>query len=179
MPVVLLGARPVSVDVVDRPGRQAGLRQGVRDGVRHLRPVGAQSGHVVGVAARTDPGDLGVDPGPASPGVLQLLKDQHGGPLAQDEPVARRVERARGVLRVVVAGVVALMASKQARVIGEIGASVPPLITTSALPSRIRSVAWPIASRPEVQPSETSATGPCAPTRRATSTAMELGTKWS
>ncbi len=74
-------------------------------------------------------------------------------------------------------GLVALMASKQATVIGEIGASVAPVTITSALPSRIRSTACPTESRPEVQPVDTSDTGPWAPTAPATSAAMELGTK--
>jgi hypothetical protein len=47
---------------------------------------------------------LGVDPGAAGAGVLQLLQHQHRRALAHDEPVAARVERARGALRVVVAG---------------------------------------------------------------------------
>lgn len=42
---------------------------------------------------------------------------------------------------VVVAGVVALIASKQAMVIGEIGASEEPAIITSTEPSRSRSTA--------------------------------------
>lgn len=60
---------------------------------------------------------------------------------------------------------------------GEIGASVAPASMTSALPSRISSAAYPIASRPEVQPLGTSDTGPWAPAVRATSAASELGTK--
>lgn len=74
-------------------------------------------------------------------------------------------------------GEVALMASKQATVIGEIGASVAPAIITSALPSRISSTACPTESRPEVHPVDTIDTGPCACVRQATSAAMELGTK--
>ena len=74
-------------------------------------------------------------------------------------------------------GVVALIASKQATVIGEIGASVAPAIITSALPSRISSTAWPTESSPEVHPVETTAAGPSAPTAQATSAANELGTK--
>lgn len=74
-------------------------------------------------------------------------------------------------------GDVARMASKDARVIGVTGASEAPATITSALPSRMSSAAWPSESRPEVQPVETTATGPCAPTSRATSAAMELGTR--
>lgn len=74
---------------------------------------------------------------------------------------------------------VALIASKQATVMGEMGASVEPATMTSAEPSRIRETACPTESRPEVQPVETTVTGPCAPTSHATSAEMELGTMWS
>lgn len=73
-------------------------------------------------------------------------------------------------------GVVALMASKQAEVMGEMGASVAPAITTSAEPSSMSCTACPIESRPEVQPVETRATGPSAPVSQATSTASVDGT---
>src|SRR5256714_1469762 len=73
-------------------------------------------------------------------------------------------------------GDVALMASKQATVIGDSGASAAPATTTSAVPSRISCRPWPTASSPAVHPVEMSATGPPAPATRATSTAIELGT---
>lgn len=74
-------------------------------------------------------------------------------------------------------GVVALIASKQARVIGEIGASEAPAIITSTEPSRMSSAACPSESRPEVHPVEMTAAGPCARASRATSAASELGTR--
>jgi hypothetical protein len=74
-------------------------------------------------------------------------------------------------------GVVALIASKQASVIGEMGASVAPATTTSAEPSAISSTACPTESIPEVHPVDTVATGPSAPRSQATSAARELGTK--
>nr|BFE73892.1 hypothetical protein GCM10020092_071930 [Actinoplanes digitatis] len=74
-------------------------------------------------------------------------------------------------------GVVALIASKQAMVIGEIGASEEPAIMTSTAPSRISSTAYPTESMPEVQPVETTVLGPSAPTAHATSAANELGTR--
>ncbi len=70
-----------------------------------------------------------------------------------------------------------MIASKQATVIGEMGASVAPATTTSAEPSWMSPAACPIASSPEVHPVETSATGPSAPTAQATSTAIVLGTR--
>lgn len=69
------------------------------------------------------------------------------------------------------------MASKQAEVIGEMGASVAPAIMTSAVPSRMSSTAWPRESRPEVHPVDTTAAGPSAPAALPTSAASELGTK--
>lgn len=72
---------------------------------------------------------------------------------------------------------VALMASKQATVIGAIGASVAPAIIMSTDPSRMRSQACPTASMPEVHPADTTALGPSAPAAQATSAAIELGTK--
>jgi hypothetical protein len=73
-------------------------------------------------------------------------------------------------------GEVARMASKQATVIGEIGASVAPATTTSAEPSRTSCTPCPTESSPAVQPVEISATGPSAPQVQATSTASVLGT---
>src|SRR5437764_2773337 len=75
-------------------------------------------------------------------------------------------------------GVVALIASKQASVIGEIGASVDPAIMMSADRSRISSTAYPTESSPDVQPVDTTVAGPSAPTAWATSTANELGTRY-
>ena len=69
------------------------------------------------------------------------------------------------------------MASKQATVMGEIGASVAPATTTSAEPSRMRSLAWPSASRPDVHPVDTTAVGPSAPTAHAVCAASDAGTK--
>src|SRR5689334_11496117 len=70
---------------------------------------------------------------------------------------------------------VALIASKQAMVIGEIGESEAPAIQTSALPSSTVWRAYPTASSPEVQPVETVCTGPRAPKRSATIDASVLG----
>jgi hypothetical protein len=70
---------------------------------------------------------------------------------------------------------VAFSASKHATVIGEIGASLPPAMTTSAAPSSSSCAAYPTASRPDVQPVDTTATGPSAAHAHATSAAMLLG----
>ncbi len=59
---------------------------------------------MVRVAAAGEAGDLAVDVRAARQRALQLLQDQHRAALAHHEPVAVAVERARGVLRVVVAG---------------------------------------------------------------------------
>src|SRR5690606_40424470 len=74
-------------------------------------------------------------------------------------------------------GLVALIASKHATVIGEIGASEAPATITSTAPSRMSSTACATASIPEVHPVETTAAGPSAPTCHATSAATELGTR--
>src|SRR3954471_25023922 len=74
-------------------------------------------------------------------------------------------------------GVVALIASKQATVIGEIAASEAPAITTSALPSATSSAACAITSMPDVQPVDTIPTGPSAPVRQAISAAIDDGRK--
>ena len=76
-------------------------------------------------------------------------------------------------------GEVARLESKQAIVIGEMGASVAPATTASTLPSWISPTAWARASIPEVQPVEITQTGPRAPHSQATSRAKELGTRWS
>ena len=131
---------------------------------------------MVRVAAGGESGDLGVDVRAAPLRALQLLQDEDGRALAEDEAVAGPVERPGGGVRGRrCAGVVAWMASKQAEVIGEIGASVAPAIMTSAVPSRISSTAWPSESSPEVQPVETTAAGPSAPAVQATSAAMRAG----
>lgn len=72
-------------------------------------------------------------------------------------------------------GDVALMASKQAIVIGDIGESDAPVMQTSARPSSMVWKAYPTASSPEVQPVETVCTGPCAPNCAATTEASVLG----
>src|SRR3954463_16411032 len=74
---------------------------------------------------------------------------------------------------------VALITSKQTSVIGEIGASLPPVTTTSAVPSWISSAAYPTASMPDVHPVEITAAGPSAPVSVATAAAIELGRKYS
>ena len=67
------------------------------------------------------------------------------------------------------------MASKQATVIGEIGASVAPAITTSARPSSMSSAPSATASSPDVHPVEITLAGPSAPQSQATSAAIVLG----
>jgi hypothetical protein len=70
-----------------------------------------------------------------------------------------------------------LIASKQATTIGVIGVSDAPASMTSALPSRISCRAWATESMPDVQPLDTMATGPSAPTIHATSAGITLGTR--
>lgn len=115
--------------------------------------------------------------GAATLRALQLLQDQDGGALTEDEAAAGLVEGRQALSGVSLRGVVARMASKQADVIGEMGASVAPAIMTSAVPSRMSSTAWPSESRPEVHPVDTTAAGPSAPAALPTSAASELGTK--
>ena len=86
--------RPVRVDEVDLVGRHAPSIE------RHLHgPRRADAGvdrldHVPAVGRRAVADDLGVDRGAALLGELEVLEEQRAGPLAEHEPVARRVERA-------------------------------------------------------------------------------------
>ena len=88
-------------------------------------------------------------------------------PSPRTRPLRVRSKGRQALSGVSLRGVVAWMASKQAEVIGEIGASVAPAIIMSAVPSRMSSTAWPSESRPEVQPVETTAAGPSAPAAQA------------
>jgi hypothetical protein len=75
-------------------------------------------------------------------------------------------------------GEVALMASNAARLIREIGASVAPAMTTSAVPFSMSAAPCPTESIPAVHPVEISAVGPSAATSQATSTASVLGSMY-
>ena len=61
------------------------------------------------------------------------------------------------------------MLSKDDNTMGVIGASVPPVIITSAMPSEISSADMPIASTPAVHPVEIVEQNPYIPFLRATS----------
>ena len=75
--------------------------------------------------------------------------------------------------------VVALIESKQATEIGEIGESAAPAITTSASPLATIWAPAPMASMPDVQPVDTTVAGPCASNSMAISLARLLGTSAS
>ena len=111
----------------DRPGAAAARRVGLGD--------------VVGVGGDAGAEHLGVDPRAAGLGVLLGLEHQHAGALAEHEAVAAGVPRTGDRGRVVVAFFdSAIMLANAAIGSGWIAASVPPATTTSARPSRIRSM---------------------------------------
>ena len=180
VPVVLLGARAVRVDVVDGGAGRAGPRpRATPDRLGHLRAVGPQAGHVVGVAAAGEPGDLGVD-------VRAAARGRCSTPPGRTPRRPRRARSRCGCGRRAgrrapassLRGEVALMASKQATVIGEIGASVAPgdHHVRAALPDQLDGV----ADRVEPGGAAGGDHGDRALRRRprqATSAAMELGTK--
>ena len=55
-----------------------------------------------GVARRSIPKNFRVDACPPLSGGVQLFKDQDTAPLAEDKPVTAEIERATGLLRLVV-----------------------------------------------------------------------------
>ena len=90
-------AQAVGVDVVDVLGPDSRLVESRPHGARH-----AAARHVrVERAAETD--QLSQDLGPAAPGVLEILDDEDGRPLADDEAVPGPVEWSAGLLGSVVA----------------------------------------------------------------------------
>lgn len=91
----------VRVDVVDLARLDPAVFQRLLHRQEGARPVCAGRRHVVSVAARPVAPELGVDAGPARPGVLQLLQHEHGRALGHHEPAAPAVEGAaarRGVV---------------------------------------------------------------------------------
>ena len=125
---------------------------------------------------RGESGDLGVDVRPTPVRGLQVFQHEYRGALAEHEAVAGASNGREACSGSSLLGVVALIASKHATVIGEIGASAAPATATSARPVRISS-----ASADRVQPGCASGgdhdTGPSAPAAHATSHANVLGTK--
>ena len=104
VPVVLLGARAVRVDVVDRRRVQPGLVERDPDRLGHLPAVGPQPGHVVGVAARGVTGDLGVDVRAAAPGALAAPPGRStAAPSPSTKPLRVRSNGREACSRVVVA----------------------------------------------------------------------------
>ena len=88
-------ARGVGVDVVDLAGLDLRVGQGLAHGGGGRGGVGAGDHVVVGVAAGPAAGDLGIGVRRPAAGVGGPLQHERHAPLAQHEPVAAAVERAR------------------------------------------------------------------------------------
>ncbi len=83
----------MGVDVVDLAGRPPRLVEGRPHRAFGAAPVGGRGRGVVGVGAGPGAGEQGA--GPAAPGAgrLRPLQDEHGGALADHEPVPVGGER--------------------------------------------------------------------------------------
>src|ERR1700704_2822420 len=93
MPVVLLGARSMSIDVIDLVRAQLRLIQRDCYCCRHLSAVRPEPGHMERIAARPEASDLRVDGRVTFPRLLQFFEHEYRGSFAQHESVARGVER--------------------------------------------------------------------------------------
>src|SRR6267142_925822 len=92
------GGGPMRIDVVDVLAVESRVAQSVLHAAGGTLAALLRRGHVVGVAAHTVAGELGVDPGAPALGVLELLENHHACALGQNEAVAvssLRVESAR------------------------------------------------------------------------------------
>ena len=99
--VVQQRGRAVVLHVADVLGREAGVGERLAHRARRLLAGLVEAHAVVGVARRAVAADLGEHPRAARARPLERLEDEHPGALAEDEPVAPRVEgaarRRRGV----------------------------------------------------------------------------------
>jgi hypothetical protein len=131
--------------------------------MRALGAVDVGRGHVEGVGAHAEAGQLGVDLGAARLGVLVLLEHQHAGALAEHEAVAVLVPGAARRSRVVVAGGQRARRGEAADAQRRDVLSAPPAIITSASPYSIRRPASPMQCRPVVQAVTIARLGPVKP----------------
>ena len=133
--------RPVRVDQVDLVGRHAAPLEGHLHRPGRAVPPVDRLDHVPAVGRRAVADDLGVDPRAARLGQFEVLEEQRARALAEDEPVARRVERARDGLERFARPrqPIPRMFVKPAWAISSSGASVEPLITAMQSPRRIAS----------------------------------------
>ena len=92
----------VGVHIADLPEPDAGIGHGAPQRARRSVHVG--HGDMVTVRREAVSGDLGKDCRPAAPGRFVAFDDERRRAAAGDEPVARPVERARGLRRLVFAG---------------------------------------------------------------------------
>ena len=92
-PVALGGRGRVGVDVVHLRRREAGLLERASGGPDRADPARRRERDVRRVGGRAVADDLGERLRAASLGVLERLEDEHAGTLADDEAVARLVER--------------------------------------------------------------------------------------
>ena len=98
------GARGVGIDVIDLFRAHLSVLEPHLDGPCRTGSLGIGRGHVVGVAGVAVAHDLAINAGPTLLGMLQLLEHQHRRALTHHETVAVPIERATGMLRVVIAG---------------------------------------------------------------------------
>ena len=95
---------PVRVDVADPLRLDPGALERRAHHPRHAGRLRLGLGHVVGVVRRAVAEHLGVDRRAARPRRLELLEQEDARGLRHDEAGARRVERPRGLRRVLVLG---------------------------------------------------------------------------
>ena len=97
------GRGSVHVHIVDLPGGDAGVLDGVAHRLHGPLALGMGRREMVGVGRSASAHDLAVDLRPARLGVLVLLQNQRARALADHEAVAVLVERTRSVHGIVVA----------------------------------------------------------------------------
>src|SRR5207245_2865300 len=90
-------AKALSVDVVDIFGTDAGFRECLADS------AGQAGTRTTAVKARSKAGDFGIDARAAAAGKFPVFDRQHAGAFAQNDPVPVALERARSLLRCIVA----------------------------------------------------------------------------
>src|SRR5258706_15676009 len=92
---------PMRMDVVDVLAVESRVAPGLLHAAGGTLAALLRRGHVVGVAAHTVAGELGVDPGAPALGVLELLENHHACAFGQNEAVAILVPgsaRRRGIV---------------------------------------------------------------------------------
>jgi hypothetical protein len=123
---------------------------------------------VEGVIGGPVAGDLSVDACASGDGVVPAFEHEHAGALAHDEAIAAAIEGSARELGIVLRADMARISANAPKHRGASGASTPPATATSALPSRIRRNASPMAMVPEAQDMPLVELGPVKPNSMAT-----------